>query len=215
MGAMQLISLNVGHAAALAGGGGRTGIDKRPVAGPVLVDEQGVVGDAVCNRRHHGGPDQAVYVYGQPDYAAWSAVLGRDLPPGTLGDNLTVSHLLCNDLAVGDRLRVGDVLLEVTAPRIPCVTLARHMGDAGFVLRFRDMARPGVYCRVLAGGFVSAGDAVQIEAGAGDRISVLELFRDAFEPTRDPNLIRRYLAAPLAERLRRDKDKQLAKVLRG
>ncbi|MEJ7139314.1 MOSC domain-containing protein [Amphibiibacter pelophylacis] len=210
---MILASINLGQAQPLPGHKSPSGIAKKPVAGPVLLDAQGLMGDAVCNRSVHGGPDQAVYVYGEPDYAAWSELLGRTLPPGTLGENLTVSGLDSRDLAVGDRLQIQEVLLEVTAPRFPCATLAQHMDDPGFVKRFRDVGRPGVYCRVLEGGFLTPGDAVQMTPFAGDRIGMTDLFSDHFHASRDPALLRRWLAAPLAQRLRQELGERLEKLL--
>jgi MOSC domain-containing protein YiiM len=87
-----------------------------------------------------------VYVYGTPDYAWWSETLGRELAPGTFGENLTVSGLESAGLRIGDRLQIGTVGCRVTAPRIPCVTLAVRMEDPAFVKRFRQAERPGVYC---------------------------------------------------------------------
>ena len=105
---------------------------------------------ACSTQKHHGGPDQAVYVYLSEDYDWWSKTLGRPIAPGTFGDNITISGLTSADLAIGDRLIAGDVVIEVTTPRIPCNTLAARMGDPGFVKAYRDAGRPGAYCRVIA-----------------------------------------------------------------
>jgi MOSC domain-containing protein YiiM len=48
---------------------GRSGIDKRPVQGPVRLTVSGVDGDTICDLAHHGGPDQAVYAYATDDLA--------------------------------------------------------------------------------------------------------------------------------------------------
>ena len=124
---------------------------------------------------HHGGPDQAVYVYGIPDYEWWSENLQQELKPGTFCENLTFTQLPCDALSIGDRFLVGSVVLEVTAPRIPCVTLARRMGDTEFVRKFIDAERPGVYCRVLQTGTLQVGDAVGYAPYTGETVSVLEL----------------------------------------
>ena len=143
---MQLISINIGRTQAIQGAkaSGTTGIYKLPVEAAQITAE-GLADDAICDRENHGGVDQAVYVYGTPDYAWWSAELGRALAPGTFGENLTITDLASARLNVGDRLRIGAVVLEVTAPRIPCVTLATRMGDPAFVKRFRHAERPGLY----------------------------------------------------------------------
>jgi MOSC domain-containing protein YiiM len=212
---MRILSVNVGRARHIenAKSIGMTGIYKLPTAGPARVTSLGLEGDAVCDTENHGGVDQAVYAYGEPDYAWWTAELGRELPPGTFGENLTISELESAALAVGDRLHLDEVVLEVTAPRIPCVTLAARMGDPAFAKRFRRAERPGVYCRVLHEGVVRAGEAARLEPHAGERITVLEMFRDFFAGTWDEALLRRYLAAPIAIRDRVEREAQLAALL--
>lgn len=207
--------MNVGQERPIenAGKSGRTGIFKLPVDGPVAVTRAGVAGDTISDLENHGGVDQAVYVFGEPDYAWWSKELGRDLPPGTFGENLTVSGLESGAACIGDRLRIGPVLLEVTAPRIPCATLAARMGDPRFVKRFRRAERPGLYCRVLGEGRVRAGDAVAFEPYEGERIPALEIFSDFFDPYLDEATLRRHLAAPIAVRARADDERKLRRAL--
>jgi MOSC domain-containing protein YiiM len=211
---MHLISVNRGTPQTIAGSEkvGSTGIFKQPVTGRVQIGETGLSGDAVLDKKHHGGPDQAIYVYGAPDYAWWSETLGCELLPGTFGDNLTIAGLESATIWVGDTLRVGEVLLQVTAPRIPCGTLAARMGDRSFVKRFRAAERPGLYCRVLQSGWVQAGDPVQMERYRGDTISVLDMFRAYYDPDPSEDLIHRHLAAPIAIRSRAEMEENLQKA---
>ena len=213
---MHVSSINIGSVRTIgnANVSGQTGIYKLPVAGPVQVTAAGLAHDAIVDTKNHGGPDQAVYLYGGADYAWWSVELGRELAPGTFGENLTISDLESAPLAIGDRLHSGGVILEVTAPRIPCWKLAQRMGDPGFVKRFRAAERPGLYCRVVQEGRIRAGDPVTLEPYAGERVTVVEVFRDYYEPARDPAALRRFLAAPLAVRARTDKERQLREVQR-
>ena len=212
---MRLLSVNVGREQPIenAGKSGYTGIFKRPVAAPVEVTRDGVAGDTISDTENHGGVDQAVYVFGEPDYAWWSVELGRDLPPGTFGENLTVSALESVEACIGDRLRLGSVVLEVTAPRIPCATLAARMGNPLFVKKFRRAERPGLYCRVLGEGRVRAGDPVVFERYEGVRVSALEIFRDFFDPHLDEATLRRHLAAPIAVRARVEDERKLQRAL--
>src|ERR1041384_1940060 len=128
---MELVSVNVGLEQAIDGGkpSGKTGIFKTPRTGPVMVGEFGLQDDTIVDTENHGGPDQAVYVFTVEDYGWWSAHIGRRLEPGTFGENLTIAGLTSATLNIGDRLRVGPVLLEVTSPRVPCVTIAARMKD--------------------------------------------------------------------------------------
>ncbi len=208
---MQLISVNIGHEQPIqnAKASGKTGIYKRPVDTPVQVTANGLMYDVICDTPNHGGVDQAVYVYGTPDYLWWSQSLGYTLEPGTFGDNLTITELASAQLSIGDRLHLGNVILEITAPRIPCVTLARRMNDPAFVKRFRAAERPGVYCRVMNEGTIQVGASVTYEPYQGATVTVIELFRDAFASDRDEATIRRQLAAPIAIRARVQKEQQL------
>lgn len=211
---MQVLSVNAGQIRFLDNGkdSGTTGIFKEPISGPVPIRQLGIAGDAVCDTTNHGGPDQAVYLYGAPDYAWWSMELGLDLAPGAFGENLTIDGLESASLRIGDTLHLGGVILQVTAPRIPCSTLAARMGDPYFVKRFRNGERPGVYCRVLQEGVVQAGDLVRCEPYTSATVTVLELFRSYYLPVLDEVTLRRQLAAPLAQRARRDIEEKLRLV---
>ncbi|WP_119674761.1 MOSC domain-containing protein [Deinococcus sp. RM] len=185
-----------------------SGIDKHPVPGRVTVGTARLDGDHIDNRKHHGGPDQAAYLYTAPDYDHWTETLGEALRPGTLGENLVLSGLESAALRVGDRLTVhapeGDVVFEVTAPRIPCATLAAHMGDGTFAKKFARARRPGAYLRVLHPGTVGAGDPVTFTPAEDGAPTIGELFDLSFGAKPDAATLEGYLRWPLAARLRKD-----------
>lgn len=200
---MRLESVNTGRAETIAHGNKSmaTGICKRPVDGAVLVTEQGIPGDAIIATKHHGGLDQAIYAYSADDYDWWAATTGREYPAGIFGENLTIRDLP-TDLRIGDRLLIGEVVLEATAPRIPCDTLSARMEDKGFGLAFRKAERPGIYFRVLNEGEIRVGDTVTLVESDSCDVSIVELFRHKYRLRHDPEVLRRYLEAPLASRLR-------------
>jgi len=212
---MELISINTGRVRTIHAGKETrlTGIYKQPASLPVEIGELGLRGDAICDVENHGGPDQAVYVYGSPDYAWWSQTLGYEVGPGSFGENLTISELESARFNIGDRLHVGEVILEVTAPRIPCSTLAARMGDPTFAKRYRQAERPGLYCRVLRTGTVQTGDPVSVEPYPGETVSVLEMFREYYQPDPGEAALRRLLAAPIAARARAEQEEKLKKAL--
>lgn len=161
-----------------------TGIDKRPVDGPVEVrapgpegGTSGLAGDAVCDYRHHGGDDQAVYAYARDDLDAWSAELGRPLPDGVFGENLTTSGLDVTEALIGERWRIGDALLEVCSVRIPCRTFAGWLRERGWVRRFTERAVSGAYLRVLEPGAVAAGMPVEVVHRPDHDVTVGVTFR--------------------------------------
>jgi len=211
---MNLISVNLGQERLLQRKGRveRTGIFKFPTDGSVKVTKRGLEGDVIVSKKHHGGPDQAIYVYGAADYGWWSQELGMDIAPGTFGENLTISELESAQFNVGDYLHVGGVTLQVTAPRIPCKTFAARMDDSQWVKRFRQAERPGLYCRVIQEGSIRAGDTVTMEHYSGETISTLEMFRDYYDSHKSEETLRRHLKAPIAIRARRDIERDLQKL---
>jgi MOSC domain-containing protein YiiM len=212
---MQLVSVNLGQERILRRKDHiePTGIFKFPVEGPVNVTKLGLEADVIISKKHHGGPDQAVYVYGGADYAWWSGELNRELSPGTFGENLMVSQLESAQFNIGDYLHIGDVILQVTAPRIPCATFAARMEDPQWVKKFRQAERSGLYCRVLQEGPVKAGDPVSTEKYRGETISILEMFRDYYDRNKSEETLRRHLNAPIAIRDRRALEKELQELL--
>lgn len=187
-----------------------TGIGKRPAEGPVAVTApgprgsggSGLAGDAVCDRRFHGGEHQAVYAYAREDLDRWEAELGGALPNGVFGENLTTAGVDVNGALIGERWRVGpDLVLEVSGTRIPCRTFAGHLGGAGllptadgrgWIKTFMRAAVPGAYFRVVRPGSIRAGDTVAVEHRPDHEVTVSFLFRAL---TLEPRLLPRILAA--------------------
>ena len=212
---MKLISINLGQERTLQRKDRteQTGIFKMPVMHAVMVTRLGLEGDVVMDKKNHGGVDQAVYVYGATDYAWWSWELGKDILPGTFGENLTIGKLESAQFDLGDYLHIGDVTLQVTAPRIPCKTFAVRMEVPQWVKRFRYAERPGLYCRVIKEGFVQAGDGVSVEKYSGETISILESYREYYLKDKTETMIRRQLNAPIDIRARKSLEEELQKLL--
>jgi MOSC domain-containing protein YiiM len=172
----SVVSVNVGAVRTVEwhGRSVTTGIWKSPVDGRVAVRGVNLVGDDQADRRIHGGPDKAVYVYAVEDYEWWSKELDRELGPGTFGENLTVTGVDLGQLVIGSRWIVGTTELEVSQPRQPCFKLGIRMGDAGFVDRFDEAARYGAYLRIVREGDVGAGDPITV-VPRDDGITLAEL----------------------------------------
>jgi MOSC domain-containing protein YiiM len=171
-----------------------TGIDKRPVDGPVGLaapaEGSGVAGDTICDVRHHGGPDQAVYAYAWEDLLGWSDEIAAEVRPGVFGENLTTVGVEVTGAVIGERWKVGTALLEVSVPRIPCRTFAGWLGERGWIKRFTREARPGAYLRVLEPGEVRAGDAVEIVHRPDHEVDIGTVFRALTgEPELLPKLV--------------------------
>jgi MOSC domain-containing protein YiiM len=178
-----------------------TGIDKRPVDGPVTVcapgpkgtGAVGLAGDRVYDVANHGGDDQAVYAYAREELDAWAARLGRELPDGVFGENLTTVGVDVDGALIGEHWRVGpDLLLEVSCPRIPCGTFQGWMAEAGWIAEFIEVARACAYLRVLEPGEIRAGDEVVVVHRPGHDVTVELTFRAL---TLDSELLPRLLVA--------------------
>lgn len=167
-----MLAVCVGHPETLPGKRHKTGINKHPVGKPLALGFEGLEGDAVCDRRYHGGPDQAVYVEGGISLSRWTEDLGRPIEHGEFGENVIIDKLDNEVVAVGDRLLVGDVILEVTAPRMPCATFAAKMREPQFVNRYRKAQRPGFYCRVIKPGQLQAVMDTEVIVYKGSRITM-------------------------------------------
>jgi MOSC domain-containing protein YiiM len=187
-----------------------TGIDKRPVDGPVAVaapgpkgsGDVGLAGDRAHDVKNHGGYDQAVYAYAREDLDGWESELGRTLGNGVFGENLTTGGLDVNGALIGERWRIGpDVVLEVSCARIPCVTFQGWLERAGWIKRFTEAAVPGAYLRVIEPGDIRAGDPVQITHRPDHDVTVTLFFRAL---TREPELLPRLSAADALPQETRD-----------
>ena len=202
----KLLSLNVGRKRATEHSDvGLTGIDKRPVAGRVTVAApgprgtagstgSGVTGDLVCDHRHHGGDDQAVYAYSREELDLWQRELGRELPNGVFGENLTTLGLDTTDALIGERWQVGpQAVLEVSGTRIPCNTFQGWLEERGWVRRFTQRALPGAYLRVITPGGIGAGDEVTVLSRPEHGVTSGVVFRAL---TLEPELLPRLLEVP-------------------
>ena len=182
----RVTAVNIVHALRpdLRGDLDETAIDKRPADGRVAVRAPGdggvgLAGDQVVDMRHHGGRDQAVYAYAVEDRDWWAAELGRELGPGSFGQNLDVEGLDVTGAVIGERWQVGadGLVLEVTSPRVPCTTFQGFMDEPQWVKRFTDHGAPGAYLRVVVEGTVGAGDEVTVLDRPAHGVTIGDVFR--------------------------------------
>jgi MOSC domain-containing protein YiiM len=189
----ELVSVNVSpiRVTAHAGRDVPTGIFKEPVAGRVAVRGVNLEGDDQADRRVHGGPDRVAYAAEDLDW--WGVRLGRSVPPGAMGENLTVRGIDVTGAVVGERWRIGSAVFEVTSPRVPCFKLGIRMGDPRFAQRFAKARRPGAYLRIVDEGDVGPGDTVDVLDRPGHGVTV-KLVADAYHD--DHTLAAKLLDAP-------------------
>jgi MOSC domain-containing protein YiiM len=195
---VRVVSLNVGAPRLVAWRGRMisTGIFKDAVSGPVHVAGVNFDGDRQADAEVHGGPDKAVYVYPAEHYPYWRTTLDRPLPWGMFGENLTVEDVpLEDEIAIGDRLRIGSAEFLVTQPRLPCFKLGIRFDDASIVRRFLEAERTGYYLRIAAEGEVEAGNKVEVLERDPAAVTVAEITRVFTREHTERGALRRLLGA--------------------
>lgn len=190
----------VGRAVPFSRPGSFSAIAKSVVTGPVDAGPEGLRGDEHGDPRVHGGVDKAVHLYAFEHYAAWRAELGplRVLDrPGAFGENLSTAGLTEEEVCIGDRIRVGTTLLEVTQSRQPCWKLNDRFGVPDMARRVQDTLRSGWYCRVLESGSLQAGDTIELVERPHPEWPLSLLMEMLYRRRLDRGLLARARALPL------------------
>ncbi len=193
--ALPLDALLTGRARPFTRPGSRSGIAKSPRDGALRVTPVGLEGDEQGDLRVHGGIEKAIHHYPREHYAAWIAELGEHpllMQAGAFGENFSTSGWSEADVCLGDRVRAGTALLEVSQGRMPCWKLNDRFEVAGMSLRVQESGRTGWYYRVLEEGVVAAGDILQLVERRHPDWSLLRLSEVLFDRRAD-----RRAAAPV------------------
>jgi len=175
----RVLSINITsivHEGEWTGSEGRTGIDKRSVSGPIEFKNDGVAGDRIIDTNAHGGYDQAVYAYASEDAQWWESEINEVIPAGRFGENLTTEGIDVNAALVGEKWKIGSVILEVSQPRIPCRVFAGFWKRATLIKDFTQAGRPGTYLRIIQEGTAQAGDAIEVIYKPEHSIRISDLF---------------------------------------
>lgn len=198
--AMRVVSVNVGEPRPVSYRGKtvQTGIWKLPVAGPVEIVGDNLVGDRQADLRVHGGRDKAIYGYPSEHYAWWRERLpDADLGWGAFGENLTVEELREDVVRIGDRYRIGGAELTVTQPRTPCFKLGIKFSRPQIVKEFLRSERSGFYFAILRPGPIAAGDPITLLHTDPESLTVTDLVRLGIAgDDADPALLARAAALP-------------------
>ncbi|MGD1210658.1 MAG: MOSC domain-containing protein [Candidatus Acidiferrales bacterium] len=175
---MTIVSLNVGapRTVRYMDRDVNTGIFKSPVPGPLLLRRLNLDGDHQADLENHGGRNKAVYAYPSEHYEFWRREFpDMELPWSMFGENLTTEGLSEEDACIGDHFRIGEAVVKVTQPRIPCYKLGIRFGRPDIVKRFLASRRSGIYFAVVEEGLVNTGDAIERVRKSEHRISVADI----------------------------------------
>ena len=191
----HILSVFIGKTKTLVDSGGewQSSIARDRVDGPVQLETRGFVGDQ-ATQPYHGSPETAVCIHSQTHYDFWNATLQMDLKPGSVGENITLDTWDDSRVCVGDVLRMGSALIQISSPRSPCENQARFVGRTDWVKRTIQELRTGNYARVLEPGTMQAGDQVILVSQPNPGLTIRDL-NDCWYHNFDPELAERLIAA--------------------
>ena len=175
----RVLSINIARQSQLqtwSNSGNRTGINKSSVDGPVLLSDDGVVGDHVVDRVNHGGYNKAVYAYAREDALWWESKIGKEIRPGQFGENVTTLDLDLSGAVIGEQWRIDDLLLEVAEPRIPCKTFSGFWDRPTLIIEFMEANRSGAYLRIIEEGTIEKGASIEIVYRPDHGITIGDVF---------------------------------------
>lgn len=181
---MKIVSINVGlpQEVEYKGKLTSTGIFKSPIDGPVMMRSLNIDGDGQADLTVHGGVDKAVYAYPYEHYSFWRQKTGRDdFTLGQFGENLTTEGLLEDQVFIGDIFSIGQAVVQISQPRMPCFKLGIRMGDPQFPKYFVAAQRSGFYFRVLKEGEIDTGDIFERTVVDEGQMSVTTLFNLVYD----------------------------------
>ena len=190
----------IGHSVPYARPDIFSAIDKKISAGSIDVCAEGLAGDEQGDRRFHGGVDKAVNFYPHEHYSFWRNELGNVAllnSPGAFGENLSTVGLTENNLCMGDHLRIGNILFEISQTRQPCWKLNHRFGVQDMALRVQQSLLTGFYCRVLQAGTLAAGDAIKLVARPYPNWPLKRLLTLLYQNTLDVDSLIAALELPL------------------
>ncbi|MCJ1884199.1 MOSC domain-containing protein [Pseudomonas sp. LA21] len=209
---ISLDTLLTGRAVPFTRPGSRSAIAKTPRQESLSITTLGLASDEQGDLRVHGGVEKAIHHYPREHYAQWSAELGEHpllSRPGAFGENFSSHGWTEADVCLGDRIRAGTALLEVSQGRMPCWKLNDRFEVAQMALRVQESGRTGWYYRVLEEGSVAAGATLELVERRHADWPLQRLSAVLFDKRVDADTLRQCLELPLAPNWRRTLERRL------
>lgn len=160
-----------------------TSIFKEPIDKAIKVEKLGLIGDKQADLAAHGGINKAIYLYSFNHYKYWSNVLGKDFSKdyGLVGENLTIDNINEEKSFIGDEIKISNVVIKITQPRIPCFKLSIKMNTKNFTQQFIDYGYLGMYAKVIKQGEIKKGDSLELIHREKKTMSVHEISKLIFD----------------------------------
>ena len=207
---MKILSINISEPKKVMFNGKEltTSIYKKPIEGSIEVTEVGLLGDRHADMKVHGGYDKALYAYSHKHYQTWSKEMNQDYSEfGLVGENLTIDDFDEKEIYIGDELKIGNCLFQISQPRIPCYKIGIKMNSRDFTKKFSQSGLLGSYLRVLETGSISRGDEVEYIRKESDSMSIYEISEILFQDINNIDKMKKavdlkYLTEEIKERFR-------------
>jgi len=160
-----------------------TSIFKKPTDKVLKVKKEGLFGDGQADLQAHGGVNKAIYLYSYLHYEYWSSIFKKDFSNdyGLVGENLTIDDLNEKQFFIGDELKIANVVVKITQPRIPCYKLSIKMNVKNFTQLFIDHGYLGIYAKVIKQGQIKKGDNLELIHRENNTMSIYEVSKLVFD----------------------------------
>ncbi|MGB5172394.1 MOSC domain-containing protein [Eudoraea sp.] len=205
---MRVISTNIGPLTKVNWHGKEivTGIFKKPIDEPLMLQTDSVANDSIADPRVHGGQYKACYLFSSKYYNYWK----RKYPHlewgwGMFGENLTIEHLEERELRIGDIYEIGTALIQITQPREPCFKLGIRFGTQEILKEFIAHGHPGTYVKVLKKGIVKKGDPLILKEKSKSPLTIQDFYRLLFEEKKNKDHLALAIANPCIPEKKRNR----------
>ena len=207
---MKILSINISEPKKIMFNGKElvTSIYKKPIEGSIEVTDVGLIGDRQADMKVHGGYDKALYAYSYKHYQTWSKEMKQEYNEfGLVGENLTIDDFNEKEIYIGDELKIGNCLFQISQPRIPCYKIGIKMNSRNFPKKFSQSGLLGSYLRVLKTGSISKNDEIEHIRKESDSLSVYEIAEILFKDIDNIDKMKKaidlkYLTEEIKERFR-------------
>ncbi len=205
---MKVISTNLGQPKTIQWKGKsiQTGIYKKEVVAGIFLSKFGVIGDSVMNTKVHGGIDKSCYLFSTDHYEFWRKQYPNlDWEWGMFGENLSIKDLDETKIAIGDIIQIGEAIVEVSQPRLPCFKLGVKFKSQAVLKQYLNTTHTGAYVRVLKEGKVSKEDDIYLLEQQRDSLSLAQVYSIFGANKKDKSLIDKALTLDsLSESIKKD-----------
>lgn len=173
-------------------------ISKTPIPGPVEITIDGIKGDA-HSFPGHISHDKALLHYCTKHYGEWKKELPASEPlfkPGGFGENLFNAEIDETTVCIGDRIAIGDVVVEVSEPRGPCAKLNHRFEVKDMAKRTQTLLRTGWLYRIIKPGTVQAGDMIRLLERPYPEWTIARIMYYLFIDTKDVEMMKQIVELP-------------------